>query len=440
MKTSIASINALEVLDSRGNPTVSVTVTLEGGASGTAGVPSGASTGSREALELRDGDPKRYGGKGVLNAVKNVETAIAPALLGKDASEQRKADNLMCEQDGTPNKSKLGANAILGVSIALTRAAASALGIPLYKHIAGLAGLSTTGSFTLPAPMMNVVNGGQHAANNIDFQEYMIFPLGAPTFTEALRYGAETFHSLKSILHARGMSTAVGDEGGFAPDAKSNIEAVALVVEAIEKAGYKPGADICVAMDPAASEFYEDESYVFRKSSGEVRSRENMLELYMNILDSYPVVSLEDGVAENDELGWYLITQKLGKRIQLVGDDNFVTNPAIFAEGIKKGIGNAILIKLNQIGTVTETLDCIAMAKKAGYGTVISHRSGETEDSFIADLAVGTAAGQIKTGSLSRSERIAKYNRLLVIEKELGTNAKYGGRDFSRRPSAKGSI
>ncbi len=430
MKTSIASIQALEILDSRGNPTVSVTVSLEGGASGTAGVPSGASTGSREALELRDGDPKRYGGKGVLNAVKNVETAIAPALIGKDASEQRKADKLMCELDGTPNKSKLGANAILGVSIALTRAAASALGVPLYKHIAGLAGLSTIGKFTLPAPMMNVVNGGQHAANSLDFQEYMIFPLGAPTFTEALRYGAETFHSLKSILHARGMSTAVGDEGGFAPDAKNNVEAVVLVVEAIEKAGYKPGADIFVAMDPAASEFYEDESYVFRKSSGGARSRENMLELYMSILESYPVVSLEDGVAENDELGWNLITQKLGKRIQLVGDDNFVTNPAIFAEGIKKGIGNAILIKLNQIGTVTETLDCIDMAKKAGYGTVISHRSGETEDSFIADLAVGTKAAQIKTGSLSRSERIAKYNRLLAIEKELGDNAEYGAQYF----------
>jgi enolase len=436
MKTSIASIHALEILDSRGNPTVSVTVTLEGGASGTAGVPSGASTGSREALELRDADPKRYGGKGVLNAVKNIETAIAPALLGKDANELRKADSLMCELDGTPNKSKLGANAILGVSIALTRAAASALGTPLYKHIASLAGSSTTGRFTLPAPMMNVVNGGQHAANNIDFQEYMIFPLGAPTFTEALRYGAETFHCLKGILHARGMSTAVGDEGGFAPDAKSNVEAVALVVEAIEKAGYKPGVDISVAMDPAASEFYENDEYVFRKSSGGSRPREKILELYMNILERYPVVSLEDGVAENDELGWHLITQKLGKRIQLVGDDNFVTNPTIFAEGIKKGIGNAILIKLNQIGTVTETLDCIAMAKQAGYGTVISHRSGETEDSFIADLAVGTAAGQIKTGSLSRSERIAKYNRLLAIEKELGQSAKYGGQDFAWRPSA----
>jgi len=434
METSIASIHALEILDSRGNPTVSVTVSLEGGASGTAGVPSGASTGSREALELRDGDPKRYGGKGVLNAVTNMENTIAPALLGKDASEQRKADKLMCELDGTPNKSKLGANAILGVSIALTRAAASALGMPLYKYIAGLAGLSTTGSFTLPAPMMNVVNGGQHAANSLDFQEYMIFPLGAPTFTEALRYGAETFHSLKSILHARGMSTAVGDEGGFAPDAKNNVEAVVLVVEAIEKAGYKPGADICVAMDPAASEFYEKESYVFRKSSGEARSRENMLELYVSILENYPVVSLEDGVAENDELGWNLITQKLGKRIQLVGDDNFVTNPAIFAEGIKKGIGNAILIKLNQVGSVTETLDCIEMAKKAGYGTVISHRSGETEDSFIADLAVGTKAAQIKTGSLSRSERIAKYNRLLAIEKELDDNAEYGAQYFPWRP------
>jgi enolase 1/2/3 len=300
-------------------------------------VPSGASTGSREALELRDADPKRYGGKGVLNAVKNVEKVIAPALLGKDASKQREADNLMRELDGTPNKSKLGANAILGVSIALTRAAAAALGTPLYKHIAALADLSTTGSFTLPAPMMNVVNGGQHAANNVDFQEYMIFPLGAPTFTEALRYGAETFHSLKSSLHARGMSTAVGDEGGFAPDAKSNVEAVALVVEAIEKAGYKPGVDISIAMDPAASEFYEDESYVFRKSGGEARSRENMLELYLNILESYPVVSLEDGVAENDEAGWYLITQKLGKRIQLVGDDNLRNESVDFCRGNQKG-------------------------------------------------------------------------------------------------------
>jgi enolase len=429
MKTIVA-IHALEILDSRGNPTVSATVVLENGVFATACVPSGASTGSREALELRDGDSKRYGGKGVLTAVAYVEGEIADALRGRDVLDQRGIDRCMIQLDGTPNKARLGANAILGVSMAAARAAALSEDIPLYRHIARLAGQPDSGPFLLPAPMMNVVNGGRHVANNLDFQEYMIFPLGAPSFSEALRYGAETFHALKSILHDRGLSTAVGDEGGFAPDLHSNEIAVKLVVEAIEAAGYAPGKDIAVALDPAASEFYENDGYVFRKSSGGSRTRENMLELYLDLIDKYPIVSLEDGMAEKDDLGWSSITQKLGGRIQLVGDDNFVTNPAIFAEGIKNGVANAILIKLNQIGTVTETLDCIAIAKEAGYGTVISHRSGETEDSFIADFAVGTGTGQIKTGSLSRSERIAKYNRLLVIERELAGNARYAGRQF----------
>ena len=428
--TKIKTIKAQEILDSRGNPTIAATLTLDDGVSATACVPSGASTGSREALELRDGDPKRYGGKGVLKAVSHIEGEIAEALRGMDVTDQRGIDRCMIELDSTPNKARFGANAILGVSMAVTRAAALAGHIPLFRHIARLTGQSDDAPLVLPAPMMNVVNGGRHAANSLDFQEYMIFPLGAPTFTEALRYGAETFHALKDILHSRGLSTAVGDEGGFAPNAENNVEAVALVVEAIEHAGYKPRADIAIALDPAASEFYEGDSYVFGKSNGAAHTRGAMLELYEYIVARYPVVSLEDGLAENDESGWLSLTQKLGTSIQLVGDDNFVTNPAIFAEGIKKGIANSILIKLNQIGTVSETLDCIAMAKEAGYGTVISHRSGETEDSFIADFAVGTGAGQIKTGSLSRSERVAKYNRLLAIEKELNGNSRYGGADF----------
>jgi len=420
MNTKIAAINAQEILDSRGNPTVMVNVALNNGITATACVPSGASTGIREAVELRDGDAKRYGGKGVLKAVANVNKIIAPKLKGKSSHEQRALDELMCKLDGTDIKSKLGANAILGVSMAVCRAAALDSGVPLYAHIRKLHGGKARAPFILPTPMMNVLNGGAHSTNNVDFQEFMLFPIGAPTFAEALRYGAETFHTLKKLLQKRGLVTAVGDEGGFAPSLKTNEEAVDVIVEAIKAAGFKPGKDISIALDPAASEFYDAGGYMFKKSDHSRKSPAEMVALYAQWVKKYPIVSLEDGMGEEDRDGWKAITKALGKKLQLVGDDNFVTNPKIFAEGIRDGIANAILIKLNQIGTVSETLETVALAQKAGYGVVISHRSGETEDAFIADFAVGTGAGQIKTGSLCRSERIAKYNRLLAIERELG--------------------
>jgi enolase len=426
--SKITSIQALEILDSRGNPTVAVTVTLNNGIHASACVPSGASTGIREAVELRDGDAKRYGGKGVLKAVANVNKVIAPKLKGKTPRAQREIDALMCKLDGTENKSKLGANAILGVSMAVCRPAALDAGLPLYAYIRKLHGVKSSAPYVLPTPMMNVVNGGAHATNNVDFQEFMLFPVGAPTFAEALRYGAETFHVLKKLLQKRGLVTSVGDEGGFAPNLKTNDEAVDVIVQAIKTAGYKPGKDIAIALDPAASEFYDNGSYVMKKSDRSRKTPAEMVELWTRWVKQYPIVSLEDGMSEEDRDGWKALTKRVGNRLQLVGDDNFVTNPKIFAEGIRDGIANAILIKLNQIGTVSETLETVAMAQKAGYGAVISHRSGETEDAFIADLAVGTNAGQIKTGSLCRSERIAKYNRLLEIEKELGRKARYGGK------------
>lgn len=429
--TKIQNITALEILDSRGNPTVMVNVALNNGITASACVPSGASTGIREAVELRDGDAKRYGGKGVLKAVANVNKLIAPKLKGKSPRAQREIDDLMCKLDGTENKSKLGANAILGVSMAVCRAAAFDAGLPLYAYIRKLHGAK--GAYLLPTPMMNVVNGGAHATNNVDFQEFMLFPVGAKTFAEALRYGAETFHTLKKLLQKRGLVTSVGDEGGFAPNLKTNDEAVEVIVEAIKTADYKPGKDIAIALDPAASEFYDDGGYVMKKSDKSRKTPAEMIKLWGDWAKKYPIVSLEDGMGEEDREGWKALTKALGKKLQLVGDDNFVTNPKIFAEGIRDGIANAILIKLNQIGTVSETLETVAMAQKAGYGAVISHRSGETEDAFIADLAVGTNAGQIKTGSACRSERIAKYNRLLVIEKELGVKAKYAGTEIASR-------
>ncbi len=423
--TKIQKLTALEILDSRGNPTVMVSVALNNGITASACVPSGASTGLREAVELRDGDAKRYGGKGVLNAVANVNKSIAPKLKGKSPHAQKEIDGLMRKLDGTDTKSKLGANALLGVSMAVCRAAAQDAKLPLYAYIRKLHG--GKGAYVLPTPMMNVLNGGAHATNNVDFQEFMLFPIGAPSFAEALRYGAETFHTLKKILQKRGLVTSVGDEGGFAPNLKTNDEAVEVILEAIQAAGYKPGKDIAIALDPAASEFYDRGGYVFKKSDQTRKTPAEMVRLYGEWVKKYPIVSLEDGMGEEDRAGWLAITKALGGKIQLVGDDNFVTNPKIFAEGIQAGIANAILIKLNQIGTVSETLETVAMAQKAGYGAVISHRSGETEDAFIADFAVGTGAGQIKTGSLCRSERIAKYNRLLAIEKELGKKSRFGG-------------
>jgi len=431
--SNIADLHAQEILDSRGNPTLMVTAELNNGLTASACVPSGASTGLREAVELRDGDAKRYGGKGVLGAVANVNDVLAPKLKGKSPHAQRELDEFMCALDGTETKSKLGANAILGVSMAVCRAAALDSGVPLYAHIRRLHGAKARAPYILPAPQMNVINGGAHSTNNVDFQEFMLFPIGAPTFAEALRYGAETFHTLKKLLQKRGLVSAVGDEGGFAPSLKSNDDAVKLIVEAIRAAGYKPGKDIALAIDPAASEFYEGGGYVFRKSNSSRQTPAAMVKLYAQWARKYPLVSLEDGMGEEDRPGWLALTKVLGRKLQLVGDDNFVTNPRIFAEGIRDGIANAILIKLNQIGTVSETLATVAMAQKAGYGVVISHRSGETEDAFIADFAVGTGAGQIKTGSLCRSERIAKYNRLLAIERELGGSAIYGGRIFPRK-------
>jgi enolase len=424
---TIIEVRGREVLDSRGNPTVEVDVALEGGARGRAGVPSGASTGEREALELRDGDQGRYLGKGVSKAVAHVNGEIARAVVGRPFDSMRALDEAMIALDGTPTKSRLGANAILGVSMAALKAEAVSAGRPLYAHVAELAG-NTTG-YTLPVPMMNILNGGAHADSNVDFQEFMVMPVGFPSFREGLRAGAEIFHALRSILKGRGLSTGVGDEGGFAPSLKSNREAVEVVLEAIGKAGAKAGENVFIALDPAASEFYEGGGHYALKRSGEgTLDSAGMVALWADWVRQYPIISIEDGLAESDWDGWRLITGELGSRIQLVGDDIFVTNPSILRKGIDEGVGNALLVKLNQIGTVTETLDAIAMASAAGYRSIISHRSGETEDSTIADLAVGTAAGQIKTGSASRSDRVAKYNQLLRIEEELGVAAKYAGR------------
>ena len=421
--TDIELIIAREILDSRGNPTVEADVILASGARGRAAVPSGASTGEHEAVELRDGDKSRYLGKGVLKAVDNVNELIAPELEGMDASDQRGLDAAMCELDGTPNKSKLGANAILAVSMAASRAVADHLGVELYQYLGGF-----TASL-LPTPMMNILNGGAHADSNVDFQEFMVMPVGAPSFSEALRWGVETFHTLKGVLKKRGYNTAVGDEGGFAPSVKSNTEAIEVVLEAITQAGYKPGEQIAVALDPAASEFYDKDKkkYVFKKSDKSEHSSEEMVKFWADWARQYPVVSLEDGLDENDWDGWKILTSELGSQLQLVGDDIFVTNIGILQRGIDAGVANSILIKLNQIGSVSETIDAINLARENGYTTVISHRSGETEDTFIADLAVATAAGQIKTGSASRTDRIAKYNRLLRIEEELGAAARFNG-------------
>jgi len=418
---TIIGVCAREILDSRGNPTVEVDVELEGGIIGRAAVPSGASTGEHEAVELRDGDPKRYGGKGVRKAVGNVNEKIAGEIIGFDVFDQVGIDTLMCTLDGTPNKRKLGANAILGVSLAVAKAAALYLQIPLYRYIGG------TNARVLPVPMMNILNGGKHADNNVDLQEFMIVPAGAENFAEALRMGAEVFHSLKSVLSKKGYNTAVGDEGGFAPSLTSNDEAIEVVLEAIEKANYKAGKEIFLALDPASSEFYRNGKYVFWKSDKSVKTSEKMVKFYENWIRQYPIVSLEDGLAEDDWEGWKMLTDAVGKKVQLVGDDLFVTSTERLRRGIDEGIANAILIKVNQIGTLTETLEAIEMAKNAGYATVISHRSGETEDTTIADIAVATNAGQIKTGSVSRTDRVAKYNQLLRIEEELDTNAVYAG-------------
>ncbi|HMA86751.1 MAG TPA: phosphopyruvate hydratase [Desulfosalsimonadaceae bacterium] len=422
--TEIYDVCAREILDSRGNPTIEVDVTTTSGAMGRAAVPSGASTGSREALELRDNDKNRYLGKGVTKAVENVVDVIAPQICGMDAGDQIALDRFMMELDGTENKSKLGANAMLGVSMAAARAAAEAYDMPLYRYIGGL-----TARY-LPIPMMNIVNGGAHAANSLDIQEFMIVPVGAPCFSEAVRMGAETFHQLKKILKDRGSVTAVGDEGGFAPDFDSNEEAMQVIIQAIEGAGYKPGKDIGLAIDAAANEFYEDGKY-YLKSEDKRLSAIEMIDYYQSLIDKYPLFSIEDGLAEQDWKNWTTFTEKLGNLVQLVGDDVFVTNPEIFGQGIQDGICNSILVKLNQIGTVTETLETIEMAKRAGYTTVISHRSGETEDYFISDLVVGVSGGQIKTGSMSRSDRIAKYNQLIRIEQELGDSARISDNVFT---------
>ncbi len=428
MSAKIIAVHGREILDSRGNPTVEADVRLEGGIVGRAAVPSGASTGEHEAIELRDGDKSHYLGKGVLKAVGHINGDIAKAVAGMDAADQRALDRRMIEADGTPNKSKLGANAILAVSMAAARAAAAAAGQPLYKYLAKYS--SDASASTLPVPMMNILNGGAHADNSVDPQEFMVMPVGAPSFHEGLRWGVEVFHSLKAVLKKNGYSTAVGDEGGFAPNLKSNEEAVNRVLEAIAAAGYKPGEQIAIALDPAASEFYDGASkkYVFKKSDKSSRTSEQMVAFWADWVRQYPIISIEDGLAENDWDGWKLITKELGKKIQLVGDDVFVTNPKIFARGISEGVANAILIKLNQIGSVTETIEAVEMARKAKYASIISHRSGETEDAFIADFAVAMGAGQIKTGSASRTDRIAKYNQLLPIEEELGSAARFPGR------------
>ncbi|HYB90404.1 MAG TPA: phosphopyruvate hydratase [Candidatus Binataceae bacterium] len=420
LATTITEIKAREILDSRGNPTIEVDVHLGGGAMGRAAVPSGASTGVHEALELRDGDPKRYGGKGVLKAVANVNHVIAPALEGADCANQQVIDEALIALDGTENKSKLGANAILGVSIAAAHAAAAARRVPLYKYL-------NPDAHVMPVPMMNVLNGGKHADSSVDMQEFMIVPLGAPTFPEAIRAGAEVFHALAAVLKGRGQSTNVGDEGGFAPNLRNNEEPLEVILEAIARAGYRPGADVAIALDPASSEFFENGRYVFARSDKSSRSAAEMVQFYRAWLDRFPIVSLEDGLAEDDWAGWQILNRELGSRVQLVGDDIFVTSVSRLERGINEKTANSILIKLNQIGTLTETLRAIEIARAAGFTAVISHRSGETEDTTIADLAVATGVGQIKTGSMSRSERIAKYNRLLRIAEELGSRARYPG-------------
>jgi len=420
--TQIDHIHAREILDSRGNPTVEADVILVGGVIGRAAVPSGASTGAHEAVELRDGDPKRFGGKGVLKAVRNVNEVIAPKLKGMNALAQAEVDRVLIALDGTPNKSSLGANAILAVSLATARAGANYQKLPLYRYLGG------SGANTLPVPMMNIINGGAHADNNVDFQEFMIVPVGAGRFSEALRMGAEIFHALKSVLKKKGYATSVGDEGGFAPNLKSNEEAIETIIEAIAQAGYEAGENVLLALDPAASEFYDGTAYVFKKSDGRRLSSDQMVSFWKDWAGKYPIISIEDGMAENDWDGWKALTDAIGERVQLVGDDLFVTNTKFLQKGIELGVANSILIKVNQIGTLSETLECIELAKSHRRTAVISHRSGETEDAFIADLAVATNAGQIKTGSLSRSDRIAKYNQLLRIEEELGAAAIYPGR------------
>ncbi len=425
--SSITGLYAREILDSRGNPTIEAEVQLESGAWGRAAVPSGASTGKREAIELRDGDNQRYRGKGVRQAVRNVEETIAPEIEGMDASEQAALDQALLELDGTPNKSALGANAILAVSLAVARAAADDAGLPLYAYLGGV------GARLMPVPMLNVLNGGAHADNGIDFQEFMLVPAGAESFSGALRMGAEVFHTLKALLHEKGLSTGVGDEGGFAPNLASNTAALDLFLQAIEKAGYRPGEDMLMALDVAASEFAESGGRYRLRRENLVLSGEEMIHRYEQLLDRYPIVSIEDGLGEDDVAGWGAMTRKLGGRVQLVGDDVFVTNPAIIQQAIKNGLANAVLIKVNQVGTLTETLEAIELAKRAGYGTVISHRSGETEDTFVADLAVAVNAGQIKTGSVARGERTAKYNQLLRIEEELGHAASWPGRSLYTR-------
>lgn len=420
-KTKIQSVHAREILDSRGNPTIKTTVTLQSGISGVASVPSGASTGTHEALELRDGDPNRYFGKGVLKAVANVKNIISPQIIGMDSSQQEELDNLLLRLDGTATKSNLGANAILSVSMAVAQASAKTLGLPLFDY------LGKKDKYRLPVPLVNILNGGSHADNNVDIQEFMIVPSGSPSFSEAIRAVAEVFHNLKKILKQNGYSTAVGDEGGFAPNLKSNEEALDLILESIHKTGYSPGKDIWLALDVAASEFFEDNYYVFKKSDGSRKDTGQMLEFYQALVKNYPIISIEDGFAEDDWDGWKALSETLGHKIQLVGDDIFVTNIERFQEGINRNIANSILIKLNQIGTLTETIATVKLAQEKGYTTVISHRSGETEDTFIADLSVALDACQIKTGSLSRSERVAKYNRLLEIEEELGSRGVFVG-------------
>jgi enolase len=422
--STIIEVHAREIIDSRGNPTVEAEVVLSSGAQGRAAVPSGASTGEHEAVELRDGDAKRYGGKGVTEAVRNVNEVLGPRLEGRSATDQIEIDAEMMDADGTPNKSKLGANAILSVSLAVARAAAQDSGLPLYRYLGGPM------ARVLPVPMMNILNGGAHSSNNVDAQEFMVVPIGADTFPEGLRMGVEVFHALKKVLTKMGLSTTVGDEGGFAPMLPSNEAALDVVMQAIKAAGYEPGQDVAIAVDVAASELYQDGEYVFKKGDGSRRSAEAMVDLYAGWVDRYPIVSIEDGLAENDWAGWALLTERLHERVQLVGDDIFVTNVDRLGRGIEEGVANAVLVKVNQIGTLTETLQCIELAKGSAYGVVISHRSGETEDTFIADLAVATGAGQIKTGSASRTDRTAKYNQLLRIAEELGDLAHYPGRDM----------
>ena len=428
----ILSVHGREILDSRGNPTVEVEMTLDGGAFGRAAVPSGASTGVREALELRDGDKKRYAGKGVLKAVANVNGEIAKAVIGREV-DQRSLDQTLIDLDGTPTKSRLGANAILGVSMAFAHAGAASNRIPLYAHLSAAGG----GGTVLPVPMMNILNGGAHADSNVDVQEFMVMPIGASSFAEALRMGAEIFHALRASLRKRGLSTGVGDEGGFAPSLKSNREALDLVLEAVAQAGYTAGSDVFLALDLASSELWDNGRYVFKKSGESARSIEDMIKMIADWVKQYPIISVEDGVAEEDWKGWQLLTREIGERVQLVGDDVFVTNPEILKNGIAEKVGNAILVKLNQIGTVTETLDAMTMARDADYARIVSHRSGETEDVTIADLAVATNAGQIKTGSASRTDRVAKYNQLLRIEEMLGNSARYAGRSAIRQLAAR---